>query len=111
MDSVDSETDLYSFNVGGNSGTFVISNKDYEIVTMPHSSLKFEKYGEDDNIGFKVVDAAGITYYFFEPEFTRIRPDGSSGLYIYELTSWYLSKIVHPDGGDIILLKYHDVSS
>jgi YD repeat-containing protein len=99
FESVDSEVDLYSFNVGGYSGKFIFDN-DNSIVLMPAQDIKIEKQIGDDN--FIMTTPDGIKYYFNDREITTLpkeldgRPQN-----IVSTSAWYLTKTVHPKGDEV----------
>jgi len=110
QDRVDTETDLFMYNFSGKSGKFVYDNNK-KIIQMPYSDLKIEPYPIDyEKNGYIITDADGIRYFFLNTEISRSytvpnnHPDPS-----FVLTSWYLTKIIHPDG-DVINFQYDSES-
>lgn len=100
--NVDSEPDIYAYNFGGYSGRFVYT-KEKELILMSHNDLKIVPYSQDLFDGFKIYTPNGNQYFFLEVEETHNRSAGS-GWYepgLPDRTSWYLSKIVHPNGDTI----------
>jgi len=109
---VDSETDLYMYNFMGKSGKFVINNKG-KIILTDQNSLRIDEYVENSNgkliKGFKITDEFGVIYIFLDTETSITRSSGSvhTTPSLPSITSWYLSRIIHPKG-DIIYFTYDD---
>ncbi len=94
----DTETDLYSYNFMGYTGSFVFDKNGY-IVTLNANNLKIIQLHEDDNFGFKVLAPDGTTYYFLDVEYSRQIIPG--GVNTPSRTGWWLSKIVYLNGSEI----------
>lgn len=106
-EQVDSEADLYSFNFGNYSGKFIYDH-DGTLVFMPAQNIKIEKqqYSAGYFI-FIITTPDGVKYTFDQIEYTKLFKQFAGGLTKTSITSWYLSKIVHPKG-DEIYFKYID---
>ena len=95
------------FNFNGYTGRFNI-NEDGLVLTPPSQTLKIEittsYFGTGSN--FEITTPDGVKYLFADKEKTNngggCAP--STGTYFYT-TSWYLSKISHPNG-DVINFIY-----
>ncbi|QQQ26545.1 hypothetical protein [Chryseobacterium indoltheticum] len=102
-DALDTEADLYSFNFNGYSGKFF-----YDQNNQPHivnqQALKIERIGNANGDGqdFLLTLPTGEKYYFTEKERTAYRSMGNGHLAPSSaITSWYLTKILHPKGDEI----------
>jgi hypothetical protein len=110
--NIDSEADLFSFNLGNTSGQFVF-DKNGDPLTMPRNDIKIEIYDSPAFPGiysFKLTTNEGIKYYFDEKEQTMLRTSGEGHPEpSIHYTSWLLTKIVHPNG-DEIYLSYETIN-
>lgn len=106
---VDIAPDIFSFNFNGYSGKFIIEND--RIVQLIKTSLKIEIYkpGKNEFEGkFKITTPDGIVYYFGGPNSTEssynfaVGENCSKGYSTAIENAWYLTKIVHPEGDNII---------
>jgi YD repeat-containing protein len=115
--SVDTEPDQYSFNFPGYSGGFVFNNTG-GITVLPFQPLKVEVV---DNAPcppsdsplincrtFKITTPDGVQYFFEEMEVSTAQA-GRSYTWKTFVSSWYLSRIVHPNGYDVIGFTYDDL--
>jgi YD repeat-containing protein len=104
---VDTEADLFSFNFGKYSGKFVFDNEG-KAIFMPAQDLQIEQNITSEGFNFIVTAPDGVKYFFNDKEVTSQRIVGS-GHSIPNITvsSWYLSKIIHPKG-DVIQFVYDD---
>ncbi|RZJ50946.1 MAG: sugar-binding protein, partial [Flavobacterium sp.] len=103
----DSEADLFSFNFGNYSGKFIF-NHDGTIMLMPAQNIKIEKIVGQEYFTFIATTPDGIKYYFDQIEYSKIfKEAGGNPLTKTSISSWYLSKIVHPKG-DEIYFTYRD---
>lgn len=107
---VDSEADIFNFNFGKYSGKFILNNEG-GVALMPAQELRIEYTLTPESINFVITAPDGVKYYFDNQEITTQRVLGS-GHSIPNITvsSWYLSKIVHPKG-DEIQFTYNDAVS
>lgn len=107
---VDTEADLFSFNFGKYSGKFVFDNEG-GIILMPAQELKIESELSSDSFNFIITTPDGVKYYFNDKEITTQRVlGGGHSIPNITVSSWYLSKIVHPKG-DEIQFSYNDTVS
>ncbi|MGN8072811.1 hypothetical protein [Mucilaginibacter sp. 22184] len=94
----DAEHDIYSYNVNGISGKFII-DKSGKIVPLTFTNLKISG---SRNGPFVITDPNGIIYNFdinsSSNEYTTLTIDGFQGNY---LTGLYLSRITLPSGRNI----------
>jgi YD repeat-containing protein len=107
QDQIDTETDLFLYNFAGKSGKFVFDNNK-TIIQLPHTNLKIEMFPiDEEKNGYIITDANGIRYIFSHTEISRshTNPAGSHPDPSFVITSWYLTKMIHPDG-DIVVFKY-----
>ena len=109
MDGADTEADLFMFNFNGYSGKFVYDN-DKNIVLMPYQNIKIVPfYNNDNDNGYTIITPDGVKYVFSEIERTQhySQQTGRQGE-IPQITAWYLSKIIHPDGDQVNLFYETD---
>ena len=110
---VDSESDVFNYNFNNYSGKFIADENGYSF-TMPKSDLKIESYYNPlspDIFNFKITTNDGVIYYFEEKEQTMLRTSGEGHAEpSMNYTSWYLTKIVHPQGDEIYLTYVSDGS-
>lgn len=102
-DSYDSEMDIYSFNFNGVSGKFFY-DKDHIPHLYKQDDIKIERIPMPSNTssGFLITISNGEKYYFTKAEKTAYRSVGSGYTWARSsYTSWYLTKIVHPNGDEI----------
>lgn len=90
---LDTEPDLYTYNINGQSGTFFYDASN-TIVTIPKSTLIISEYGN----GWRIIDNSGIQYTFSNAEQTLATPSTSiSGGGAYDpylsYTSWFITSI------------------
>ncbi|WP_073413545.1 RHS repeat domain-containing protein, partial [Flavobacterium defluvii] len=107
---VDTESDIFSFNFGKYSGKFIFT---YEggILLMPAQELKIEYTQNSEGINFTITAPDGVKYYFDNQEITTQRVlGGGHSIPNITVSSWYLSRIVHPKG-DQIQFTYDDATS
>lgn len=105
VDGMDSESDLYMFNFNGYVGKFVYDNNK-KILIMPHQNLKIVAYCNNSNeINYEITSTDGIRYIFSEVEKThyfRELTNTTDDLNVPLITAWYLTRIIHPSGDEII---------
>ena len=110
---VDSESDVFNYNFNNYSGKFVVDENGNSI-TLPKSDLKIEPFYNilsPDIFNFKITTNDGVIYYFEEKEQTMLRTSGEGHSEpSMNYTSWYLTKIVHPQGDEIYLTYVSDGS-
>lgn len=107
LGTIDTETDMFMYNFLGYSGKFVL-DKNGEIVLVPKKDILIQGYQENGDTGFIITTSDGNRYIFLEKEQTITRSYGS-GHDVPSLpatTSWYLSKIKHPNGDEIEFAYY-----
>jgi len=100
---VDTEPDIYIFNIPGHSGKFIIAGT--RIFVIPHQDLAISRVGT----GFKIIDENGTKYYFLSSGIETTYPTNSTspGNYTPTYTSaWNLTSIVSSDNNDQINLQY-----
>ncbi|WP_242410234.1 RHS repeat domain-containing protein [Flavobacterium sp. Root901] len=108
---VDTEADIFSFNFGKYSGKFIFNNEG-GINLIPAQELKIEYTLTSESINFVVTTPDGVKYYFDNQEITTQRVLGSGhSIPNISVTSWYLSRIVHPKGDEILFSYDNAVSS
>lgn len=111
----DSQPDLFNFNFNGLTGQLIIkynhtdvsNNSHFDCVLLNHSGLKFETgLGNVAATGyyFKATTEDGVQYFFNAEESTVINDGLSSTNYVNIPSSFYLTKIVHPNNDTINLV-------
>ncbi|MGK7390099.1 MAG: hypothetical protein ACNS60_07100 [Candidatus Cyclobacteriaceae bacterium M2_1C_046] len=112
LDGFDSEPDVYAFNFMGYNGKFTFLPDGKPSPTIPLQNFEIvhvinETTGERS---FEVTDIEGIKYLFAAVEKSKVDNTGSGcgkSYDVAEITAWYLTKIIHP-GGDEIIINYSD---
>ncbi len=101
---VDAEPDLFSFNFPGGSGNFVLDHQ-MNPVQQTYSNQKIIHNFSGTDWNFKIIDAAGIEYYFGgtgRVEKTKRTSNCGKSFDGFTTTAWYLKKILHPSGEEIL---------
>ncbi|PYF74200.1 hypothetical protein [Pedobacter nutrimenti] len=95
---MDTEPDVFSYSINGQSGRFYYSQDLQKFLTIPRSNIKIEYNG-----GFLITAEDGTRYFFNDKETTRI----SSGETGSPITScWQISKIEDVNQTENILFQY-----
>uniref|UniRef100_UPI0025C3FCFE sugar-binding protein n=1 Tax=Flavobacterium sp. UBA7680 TaxID=1946559 RepID=UPI0025C3FCFE len=98
---VDTESDIFSFNFGKYSGKFLLNNEG-GVVLMPAQELRIEYTLSPESINFVITTPDGVKYYFDNQEITTQRVvGGGHSIPNITVSSWYISRIVHPKGDEI----------
>ncbi|NOW98754.1 hypothetical protein, partial [Mucilaginibacter sp. SG564] len=100
----DTQPDVYSFNFGGFTGKFIITDGTVRLIT--HSNIKIEPNIE--NYSFRVTTSNGDKYYFGGTNATESsRNDNNCNTHSpqYIKNAWFLSKIVAYTG-EVINFTY-----
>ncbi len=104
--SLDPEADLYSFNVGGFSGKFFVTNEN-QIFAYPRSDIRVEYL--ESTTQWKITDGRGVQFFFQSYEQTMSEPYCGSGSSGYTngsattvVTSWYLNEIIDGKGNKVV---------
>jgi hypothetical protein len=92
----DLEPDVFSYNIPGYSGKFVI-RKNRQIIKEKPDALKIDVV-ETPSVKFQITDPSGNKYIFDKTEHCVFSSAGGTSDYI---TSWYISKIQSPTGAEI----------
>lgn len=95
-DFYDSESDIYYYNFNGRSGKFFLDNNN-NVCLFKHDDIKI------DRKTFDITDEFGVKYIFGKP--VSVSQGGKT-----YTTSWYLTKIISPSGGEINF-EYKNASS
>ena len=103
----DSEPDLFNYNFNGNSGSFLFDNN---MQITPIEPNKFQYFSDFSGHAwnFKIITSDGVAYYFGGDNASeKTKKDQICGKQFsnWITTSWYLIKIVHPNG-DVINFSY-----
>lgn len=112
----DSEPDLFTFNVGGYTGKFVLDENN-EPFLMPEQDIKIEvRYATNTFDGFTIIAPNGTKYIFGNLpgntgltaiERTHMAPNTQTS-YLPHHSTWYLSRIESYDGIDYITFEYEE---
>lgn len=98
---VDTEADIFNFNFGKYSGKFIFNNEG-GIALMPAQELQIEYTLTPESINFVITAPDGVKYYFDNQEITTQRVlGGGHSIPNITVSSWYLTRIVHPKGDEI----------
>ncbi|MFZ6664179.1 hypothetical protein [Peijinzhouia sedimentorum] len=89
----DGEPDIFVFSFPGGSGKFVFDDEG-NIQLISKEKLKIEGLPNDTN-GFKITDASGTVYEFYQKELTSVGGTSLSGSFTYT-SAWHLTKMYHP---------------
>ncbi len=113
---MDSEPDIFSFNVGGFTGKFVFDENQKPFL-MPKQDIRIEvNYGSNQFKGFTLIAPNGTRYIFGNLpgqsgltaiERTHFSPASLSS-HLPHHSSWYLNKIISYDLKDTISLTYEE---
>ncbi len=98
----DSEVDIFNFNFLGRSGRFVLDKNNNPVLLSPTGIQIVPSANFNE---FKVIDEHGVHYYFNEIETSKFRSHGNGHDIWSDInkTAWYLTKIAHPNKGEIYL--------
>lgn len=101
----DYEPDLFSFNINGNSGSFMFNNHG-EITLMPFQDILFKPiFYQNKLVGFSVIDPNGIVYFYGDTiQQTNVPSEyiettsqiTASGIYGPYNSAWVINEIVNP---------------
>jgi len=98
----DGESDIYYFNFNNHSGKFIYDQAGIPHI-VPQANLLITKFGA----GWKIVDEAGISYYFnVSEQVSSASCSGDQSVY----AAWFLTRIESVDGVRNITLTYTPVS-
>jgi len=86
-DFYDGESDIYYYNFNGRTGKFFLDNNN-NICLFKHDDIIIDKNT------FTITDDTGIKYFFDKPVYIQ---QGAK----VNITSWYLTKMISPTGGEI----------
>jgi len=120
---MDSEPDIFYFNVGGTSGKFVLTPEGVPML-LPHQDIKIAPaIGSQANQNYWIITTANGTQYYFgktsnaieESEISTSLPNSQPQTYV---SSWYLSEIITPNkkriaftyhvGNDVTYKTYYE---
>ena len=102
------ETDRYNYSFPGHSGVFRISLPDYGFYTLPYEPLSITCVNPKQEVrdGFKIVDELGNILFFTQQEESKDADDD-----LFEISCWYLTKIIPQGVNDSIILTYEGKTS
>lgn len=93
--------DIFSYSIGNYSGTFLMNNECNGIITTTYSPISAHFSSRGIN---SLISPEGIVYQFGESECTKVV--GNRGYIEYYPSTYYVTRIVSPDGADIICYTY-----
>lgn len=93
--TADSEPDIFSYSLPGESGKFFYNQDDDSFITFPKSNLKIERSGHV----FTLTTQEGTKFFF---DIKETIPGGASTI----TTTWYASTMTSASGSDIIQFTY-----
>lgn len=98
---IDGVPDLYTYNMNGNSGKFIIADS---IRQLPQTSNQITKVSANE---FQIITPDGIKYVFnaIETSFNKTATSATTST-----VAWYLTKMVSADQLDSILFSYKSTS-
>lgn len=100
----DAEPDMFSFNYPGGSGSFVLDHQ-MNPVQQTYSNQKIVHNFSGTDWNFKITDAHGVVYFFGgagRVEKTKRVSNCGKNFDGFTTTAWYINKIVHPSGEEIV---------
>ncbi|MEL7339429.1 MAG: hypothetical protein AAGM67_03005, partial [Bacteroidota bacterium] len=110
---IDTEPDLFSFNVNGYSGKFFFDDQ-RNVVLLPKQDIKIEVVASQNGYGYQfdqwiLTTPEGVTYTFGGAG--AIEESASSSGYYFtndldNRSSWYLKRVESPNGDFAIDLEY-----
>ncbi|MBQ4819030.1 hypothetical protein [Aquimarina sp. MMG016] len=99
---VDTEYDIYNFNVMGASGRFILDRQNRVHILSDNPLLKITTTGYQFNRTFAITTQDGVTYEFTAIESSDVLvPPTASYDPPRTVTSWFMTKIIHPLGDEI----------
>ncbi len=106
--NADFQPDLYSFNVGGVSGTFILGENKKPILLKKGGQYKITG---TITTGFEITDVRGLRYVFGELERNDVRTICTTGGQNTNnpISAIFLSKIIAPNGDEVIF-NYKETS-
>lgn len=103
----DAEPDLFNFNFNGYSGSFVFDeNMVIQQVSKSPIKIQSDLNSTNPSWSFKVTTPDGVCYYFGgagATEKTKREQTCGKSFAQFIPTAWYLTKIQHPNGEQILL--------
>lgn len=98
---VDSEADIFYYNLPGASGKFYYDQELERFVCFPRANIQISTTG--GGTGFILVDENGVRYHFDVTELTNTSTTGpTSSVY----TAWYPSLIINAQSTDTVSISY-----
>ncbi|MDR3058422.1 MAG: PKD domain-containing protein [Prevotella sp.] len=99
----DTESDIYSYNAPGLTGSSFSYNSKWNLIQFPETDNKIERI---IGSGYKITGDNGIKYYFTDTGSSVLSTDASQ-----KINSYNLTKIVSADSKDSIIFKYEKLIS
>lgn len=101
---IDTEPDIFNFNLQNESGKFFYNQATESFNTFPKSNVKIVRTGTP-YAAFTITDEQGITYYFDVLE-NSISQGSQSNPNPPTTSTWYPSKIISSTGKDTVFFEY-----
>ncbi len=112
----ETEYDMYSYNIPGYSGSFMIVNG--SIVQLPQNDVVIERKADSRNSlateSFSITTPDGLRYLMTEQEHTSYQyiphPDTAEYYdrsYDGAVTAWHVTRISHPEITDAVSISYY----
>ncbi len=99
---VDTEYDIYNFNVMGASGRFILDRENRVHILSDNPLLKITTSGHQFNRTFAITTQDGVVYEFTAIESSDVLVPPTASLDPPRtVTSWYMTKITHPLGDEV----------
>jgi hypothetical protein len=117
--NIETQSDVYFFNVAGYSGKFYIvptNSTTFKLVISDITDVKIEPIGVlgASDMGFRLITPTGIQYEFTTTETTRFELDDSENTtnrIFYYPSSWFLTKIISLDKKEEISFNYENTGT
>jgi RHS repeat-associated protein len=95
LNLMDTEPDVFFFNVNGYSGKFYLDKVDNNVVTrlIPYQDIKITLIQDALGDRWTMTTPDGTKYYFNTPEYNETELGGISGAIRRDITSWYLTQV------------------
>ena len=109
--NLDVSPDFFSFNFNGYSGKFILDGSQVVQLTRSNLKIEFNQTGQSGFGGkFRITTPDGVIYYFggaansVESSYNTTQGENCGKTYATAVdNAWYLTKVVHPDGDNIVL--------
>jgi len=106
--SMDAEPDMFYFNFGSQSGKFFYNHSTGKFVSIPQSTLSFDKEYFLANRKWRIKAEDGTEYFFdlTEQNTSYSNCNGNASPATAVITGWFLTKIITPISRSQIIFNY-----